>query len=197
MSCILTSANSGWRMSVRTKKALPEGPEGPKESGHHSQSAESLVVSKFTAKKNQCWVFLSHSRHSHGGYVRIYTSVRRARRSSTCEATYNAHVMISGNVGIAVMPREKPITASMKTSSHSWLHTTEQKEEIHTLIEKISLPLICNIIQAKRIYIFIVFFFPLYFLFVLLLFLNALEVLTLCKIHFTAVFVSPSCQWTP
>lgn len=33
--------------------------------------------------------------------------------------THCAHVMISGNVGIAVMPRENPIRPSMRTSNHN------------------------------------------------------------------------------
>lgn len=35
-----------------------------------------------------------------------------------CGNTHYVHVMISGNVGIAVMPRENPIIASMRTSNH-------------------------------------------------------------------------------
>lgn len=48
-------------------------------------------------------------------------------KGATCEATHYAHPMISGNVGIAVMPRENPITPSMRTSNHSRLHTRTNK----------------------------------------------------------------------
>lgn len=43
------------------------------------------------------------------------------RESKTRGATYNAHVMITGNVGIAVMTREKPMKASMRIINQSWL----------------------------------------------------------------------------
>lgn len=42
--------------------------------------------------------------------------------------TYYAHCRISGNTGIALMPREKPIKTNTSTNIHSWLKERHLQE---------------------------------------------------------------------
>lgn len=141
---------SKWLLGVgKNQQDLPRGPNGPKQPRHHSEAAQSLFISSFTTKKN-----IKESGVCVSPCIIAYIRIRKKTtghecRSTTCEATHYVHAMISGNVGIAVMPRENPIRPSMKISNHSLLHmqthTQKQKKLILHCTEKHELYMLIHI----------------------------------------------------